>query len=102
MRAGVHVRVDADADGRAPATGPGHLVDDVQLGQALDVEAADARLERAADLGARLADAREHDLAGRAAGGQHALQLAARDDVEAAAGVGKTFSTASVELAFMA
>jgi hypothetical protein len=58
-------------------------------GLALDVEAAHAGFEREAHLFARLADAREHHLGRAATGGQHALQLAGRDDVEAAACFGQ-------------
>ena len=48
-----------------------------------------ARFERLLHLGARLADAGEHHPRRIDAGGQHALELAARDDVEAAAGFGE-------------
>ena len=87
VRAGVDVGVDAQADLRRAPFGHGHLRQQVQLALALDVEAAHAGLQRAAHLGAGLADAREHHLRGLAAGRQHAFELAGRDDVEAAAGL---------------
>ena len=77
VRFGVHVGVDAQADRRAQAQRGGHLAQHVQLGLALDVEAADARLQRLPHFGARLADARKNHLGRIPAGGQHALQLAA-------------------------
>lgn len=105
MRLGVHVGVHADADRSLHAQLERHFVEHVDLGLALDVEAADAGLQRLAHFGARLAHAREDDLARIAAGGQHALQFTARDDVEAAAlggGRANSCSTASEELAFIA
>jgi hypothetical protein len=53
-----------------------------QLGLGLDVEAADTDLQRAPDLVGALAHTREDDPGRIAAGGQHPLQLADRDDVE--------------------
>ncbi len=86
MGLGVHIGVDAQADAGALAFSQRHLVEHQQLGFALDVEAAYAHLQRAAHLGARLADAGEDHLGRVAAGGQHPLQLTAGDDVKAAAG----------------
>ena len=57
----------------------------LELGLALDVEAVDAELEGAAHLGVGLGDAREDDLVRRNAGGDGALELAARDHVGAGA-----------------
>jgi hypothetical protein len=89
VRLRVDVRIDADADRRAHLLGQRHLVEHVELGFALDVEAGDAGGEGLTHLGARLADAREDDLPRIRAHGQHARQLTARDDVETAAGLGE-------------
>ena len=86
---GIDVGVDADADGGAQAHAGGNFGQHVQLGQAFDVEAADAGLQRLAHLGACLADAGENDFGRIATGGQRTLQLATGNDVEAAAGLGK-------------
>jgi hypothetical protein len=83
--AGVDVGVDAQADRRRAAHGGGHVRQAAQFRFALDVEAPHADGQRLLHLGACLADAREHDLPGLAAGGQHTVEFAARDDVEAAA-----------------
>ena len=53
------------------------------------VEAADAGVQGEAHLGGGLADAGEDHLASIAAGGQHAGQFAAGDDVEAGAQLGE-------------
>jgi len=89
MRFRVHVRVDADADRRTQTQRQRYFAEHVQFGFAFDVEAADARLQRLAHFAARLADARKNDLGGLTACGQHAFELAARDDVKAAAGLDK-------------
>jgi hypothetical protein len=81
----------------------GHFAEHFQLGLAFHVEAADAGFQRLAHLGAGLAHAREDHLRpGRRRRPAHALQLAARHDVKAAAWRANTCSTASDELAFMA
>ena len=85
MRPGVDVGIDAQADARAPAGVARDLAQLLELADAFDVEAEDVGLERAPHLGARLADAREDDAGRVAAGGEDALELAAGDDVEAAA-----------------
>ena len=63
MRAGVHVGVDAQAHLRRAAHGHRLLRQQLQLALAFDVEAAHAGLQRAAHLGAGLADAGEDHLA---------------------------------------
>ena len=80
---GVHVGVDADADRCAQAHGLGDFAEHLQLGLALDVEAANAGLQRLAHLGAGLAHAGE-DLRRVAAGGHHAFS-SPPDDVDVAA-----------------
>ena len=83
----VHVRIDAQADGGEEFVLLGDLADLLQLGQAFDVEAADAAFEGQQDFGAGFAHAGEDDFFRLGAGGQRAGQLAAGDDVKAAAGL---------------
>jgi hypothetical protein len=87
--AGIDVRVHAQADGRRGAHAAGDAGDAQQFAARLDVEAEDALLDGQADVRLGLAHAREHHLARVAPSGDHALQLAARDDVEAAAQAGE-------------
>ena len=89
VRGGVHVRVDAQRHGGTLAHLAGNLVDALQLGQRLHVEAGDVGCQGLADLVARLAHAREHDLARVAAGCDDPRQLAARHHVEAGPQLGK-------------
>ena len=85
--AGIDIGIHAQAHRGAGAEAHGHVVQAIELALAFDVEAAHARLQRLRHLGARFANAREHDAARVAARGEHARELAARDDVEAAAGL---------------
>ena len=85
MRVGIDVGVDAQRDGRAAPQAAGHCGDALELGFRFDVDAENPVRERGLDLGRALADAREQHARGSAAGGEHALELAARDDVEARA-----------------
>src|SRR5260221_2861697 len=82
VRLRVDVRVDAKRHRRAHAHGARDGVQALELRLALDVEALDARFQRRAHLGPRLADAGEDHFRGRPARGQHARELASRDDVE--------------------
>ena len=103
MRLGIDVGVDAQADPRAcgpPARRPRESTSSSPSLSTL--KQSTPSVERARHLGAGLADAGEHHPRRVAAGGQHALELAARDDVEAAAGRANLCSTARVEFAFMA
>ncbi len=79
---GVHVRVDAQRHGGGHAELPGHPAQAMQLRQGFDVEAADTDFQGAAHLVVALADAGKHHLAGIAAGSQHPLEFADRDNVE--------------------
>ena len=81
----VDVRIDAQRDRRLLAEFAGDRVQVLELGGGFDVEAADAGLQGLAHLGASLADAGEHHLVGTATGGEHARELATRDDVETGA-----------------
>ena len=56
-----------------------------ELGLGFHVDAEDAGIDRGGELVRGLADAGEHDLLGRHAGGERALQFAAGDDVGAGA-----------------
>ena len=87
VRAGVDVRVHAQADRRTPTQRQRLGIEQVELGHALDVEAAHTGVQRLAHLGAGLAHAGEHDPRCITAGGQHACEFAAGDDVESAAGL---------------
>ena len=89
MRAGIDVGVDAQADASAAPVLARHLGQHAELGLALDVEAEHAGVERLAHLAARLADPREDHPRRVAAGDEDAIELAAGDDVEAAAGLGE-------------
>ncbi len=85
VRLRIDVGIHAQRDG-SPAPQPARDDRDPrQLRGALDVEHPHARLERERDLLVGLADAGEHHLARIPAGAEHAVQLAARDDVEAGA-----------------
>ena len=86
---GVDVGIHAQADRRTPAQGQGHFGEQVEFGLAFDVEAVHTDFERAPHLEPRLAQAGEHHARGRDARGDHAFEFAARDDVEAATGVGE-------------
>jgi hypothetical protein len=81
----VDVGVHAKGHGRANAHGAGDGVEPLELGLALDVEAAYPGRERGTDLVHALAHAREDDPVGAPAGRQHARELAPGDDVEAGA-----------------
>ena len=79
----VHVWIYADRD-RGPLARLGcEVLDAAELAGRFDVEAQDAGAQGQADLVRRLADSGEHHLAGIAARGDHPLQLAAGNDVEA-------------------
>ena len=91
---GVHIRIDPNADRCALAQTGRHVVEHFEFGFAFDVEAANAQFERAAHLGAGLADPREDHPRRRDAGGQHAFEFATGDDVKAAAGPGKDLQDA--------
>ncbi len=83
VRARVDVGIDAQGHRRAPSHRAGDRIEALELRLALHVEAADAGGEGRADLLLALADPGEDDALGPAAGGQHAREFAARDDVEA-------------------
>ncbi len=85
---GLGIDVGVYANGKAGrlaemrGTGPQEL----QFARALDVEQQYSRLESEVDFAGQFADSGEHDIGGGfAAGLQHAVELAARDDVEAGA-----------------
>ena len=97
---GIDVGVDAQRDRRDVAADGGDGFDAVDFGQALDVEAFDAGFEGVADFVAAFADAGKHGFGRVAAGGNHARQLAAGNDVEAAAQFGKMAQDAEVAVGF--
>ncbi len=100
MGLGVDIGIDTDADRRHLAQGHGDPGQHIQLGFAFDVEAADAGRQRLLHFGAGLAHARKDHLAYIAACGQHALELAARDDVETATGLCKHLQHAQRGIGF--
>ena len=61
----------------------------LELGLGFDVDAEDAFIDGERELGRRLADAGEHDLVRRDAGGARALELASRYHVGAGAEIGQ-------------
>ena len=85
----IDVRVDAQRHARLAARRAGHAVEALKLAFGLDIEAENADLERAAHLGRGFADTGKDDLAGVAAGGEHALEFPAGHDVKAGAGTGE-------------
>lgn len=101
-RLGVRLRVDVgvqpECDRGDTSEFGGHRRDRVEFPFALDVEHQDLRLERCADLIIRLADAGEHDFRRIGAGLLHAVQLAAGDDVEAAAGLAEQLEDAEIRV----
>ena len=101
MGAGVDVGVDAQAHRRRGPLRPRRPADSSLSSPSLSTLKQRTPASSACASRRGLADAGEHDAA-VAAGRQHALQLAAGDDVEAAAGARKVCSTARLELAFIA
>ena len=85
MRLRIDVGIDAKADRRDLACAFGDALEVLELARGLDVEAEDVQRRAPAQLLVGLADAGEHDLARIAAGRDHARELAAGHDVEAAA-----------------
>jgi hypothetical protein len=88
VRARIDVRIDADGDAGCEAHVASDHRETFEFGFALDVETLDTGGEALAHFGDGFCDAREDDLFGRNAGGEGALQFAARDDVGAAAFAG--------------
>ena len=70
MRLGVDVGVDADADRGLLAHAERDLVQDIDLGFAFHVEAADANFQGAGHFSTCFSDARKNDLASIGTGGQ--------------------------------
>ena len=87
MGLGIHVRIHADAHGCPDAHALSHAAQYFELGFAFHVEAAYADTQGLAHFRARLANAGKDHRGRVAARGQHASELAARDDVEPAPGL---------------
>ena len=83
--AGIDVGIDPHRDPRGPPGLDGEPRQQFQLGLGFDVDAENVGGQRRAQLGFGLADAGEQDLFRRNAGGQRALQFAARNHVGAGA-----------------
>ena len=90
VTAGRHVRIDPEGDGRALAQAFGDPGDSGHFRLGLDIDLADAGLEREGDLGGGLADPREDDLFRRHPGGQGAADLAFGNSVGARALTGQS------------
>ena len=86
---GIHIRVDAQGDGRALAHRQRQCIQRIQLGLAFDVELVDAGGKRRAHLLPGLAHAGEDDPVRRYPGGQRLGQLAARHHISAGAKPGQ-------------
>ena len=89
VRLGVDVGIDAQAHRRDAAHLAGHPMEHIELRFALHIEAADACPQRLRHFGAGLAYPGEDHLGRIAAGGQHPLEFATRDDVKATTGPGE-------------
>ena len=85
MRAGIHVRIDAQCHRSGQAAVPGHFIQPVELAFRFDIEAADADLQRPVNFIGAFPDAGEHHACRIAAGHQDALQFAHRDNVKSGA-----------------
>ncbi len=85
VRAGLDVRIDPQCDPRRAAHRNGNAGEHVELLRALDIDLADPPLQREAQLGRALADAREHDALRRDASRECAQQFAAAHHVGAGA-----------------
>src|SRR5262249_2510345 len=85
----IDVRIYPQAYARLFASGLRQLIDPMQLGRGLDVEAQNPGLERLSDLLPALAHAGEHAFARVCSRSQHTGQLTSRHDIEAAAEAGK-------------
>ena len=103
MRAGVDVGVDAQADRARSRPLRQRPRDSGSSSASLSTLKQRTPASSAARISARVLPTPEKTTcAGIAAGREHALELAAGDDVEAAAGRAKVCSTARFELAFIA
>ena len=96
MGARIHARIDADGDAGALAEEARPGGDAFEFGCAFDVDRVDAALDGEVDLRDGLANAGEDDLRRIGARPQHALKLAARDDVEAGSQRGEPSENAQV------
>ena len=74
---------------RLHAAARGQRIDQRQLGLGLAIEHVDAALQRVVHLAGGLAHAGEHDFGRIAAGLDHAIEFAARHDIEPRAGLGQ-------------
>ncbi len=81
MGVGLDVRVDAHRNARLAPDGGGDGGNPVDLAERLGVDGASAERDRAFDLRARLAHARDDNLVGRESGAQRHLELASGVDV---------------------
>jgi len=85
MGIGIDIGIHAHGDWRDCTEVGRHPIEPLQLSLGFHIETIDPGLQSAAHLRLTLADTGEHHLRGITAGGQYALQLACRDDVEAGA-----------------
>ena len=85
MRAGIDVRVDSQGNRRNATQLPGDVVDAIEFRFRLDIETADAGLQRLPDLAPVFARPGKNRLLRGAAGGEHAFELAPGNNVETTA-----------------
>jgi len=79
----IDIRVDPDRHGGPLSDALGDLGEQLQFRFGLDIETGDTLAQRQRHFTRRLADAREHDLAGRDTGSKRPAQLTFRHDVHA-------------------
>lgn len=96
MGMGIDVGVDAEGHGGYDAHLGGEGVDDFQFGQTFHIEAADAGLERGANLLVRFTYAGKDDAVGREAAGHGLLYLATTDTVGTEAGLREALEDARI------
>ena len=85
MRAGVDIGIDAQRNGSDATPLPRDVVDSFEFRFRLDIETANAGVERLPDLPGALARTGKNRLARIASRGEHTLKFASRNDIETAA-----------------
>ena len=102
MRMRIDIGIHAQCNRRACFFCTRNPIDLVQLRFALDIEAANALIERVLDFLTRLAYAGERAFGGIATRGEYTIKFAARNDVKAAPASASNFRIARFEFALTA